>query len=154
MTRQSTTANPPANPETPPELPAETPAENNEFDVLAALEAVEEIASDVISAAVDIPDHVKRFVESGYEQWKAQPRKWFVVNLGTAAEVKKIARAAKAHAQVTGRVFRVKTVAGTVQLKAGEVPSSQVLVYRVTDAPPVRTEPAPSETAIPDEKPA
>jgi len=102
-------------------------------DPFAALESPQEHEGDPFSPA-DIPEPVKRFVARGHELWKQKPRKWWAVNLGSEAEVKRITRFAKSHARQAGLVFRVKNTT-----------SKHMLVYRVTPVPPVKTEAAPPE---------
>jgi hypothetical protein len=110
--------------------PAETDTETPEaFDPFAALDTPGEHDGD---PGHEVPEAVERFVQRGLEFWKAKPRKWQAVDLKTEAEVKRIRGLAKTAARRAGLVFRVKTTT-----------DKHLLVYRVTSAPPVKTDPEP-----------
>lgn len=89
---------------------------------LSGLDTVEEYVSDTIQ---NIPQEIQRFVELGYEQYKAKPEKWLEKALGSEHAVKHVTALAKRYAAH-------RTPALTVRTKRLEKEPGK-LVYKITD---------------------
>lgn len=72
----------------------------------------------------EVPPEVEKFVEDGYQAWKADPRSWQTVTLDSAEAVAEVWRLARYYAYHRGP---------QVTFQRRKVDDPTRLVYRVTD---------------------